>query len=618
MKKKFLFIIISALICGLLGVLAEIFIFNFKPLTSNDNSTFEIPYSTQKSGDETKLDINLDNQYIRQILIEYSTPEDVEYSIDYTYLGTYNRDETGTFTDTFDNSFTLSATNLDATVSKLTISYDNEHSSKLEITKIIVDNAFHFNYFRTAFISLALFTICLLFLFYKDGFRTEKIHIYFACICSLLGLMIIVAQPAMNFFCWDDQTHFDRVINFPIGIETYNNGEFNMSDIGTINHTWHESTNSFTEHRVRASFLDSEIDSGYTNSTPFLAINKIPYLPMATGYHLAKLIGSPFTFCFLVGKIFNLLFYVLLMTYAIKTIVVGKRLLTVIALIPTNVFLASEYSYDPAVFAGVTIFIVSIINLLLDKTKKFDFKTAIIMIASMTYACLAKAVYAPIMLLTLLVPKEKFKNLKQSRLVKTGFVLITLLLGVVLFLPSLDGTDISDTRGGDVSAKDQISLIASHPLDYATIIKDNTVDQFSYKLLSPNTITNFSYTHSFTDRSNFYYIFFILLIFVFLTDNRGNRLVKKQRCWLLGTVLFIILLIWSALYISFTPVGLAAINGVQNRYFLPLLFPLLFCLQFSNIQNKINPRYYNLAIFTLASIAMILMIYQFILVPYNF
>ena len=622
MKKRILHIILTIIICGIISALAETFIFNLKSLTSNDNSIIETTYDTQKNNGQVELKLNLEHQYVRQLLIEYSTPNDIDYSITYTYQGAYNRDTTETFTDIFDNSFNLSATNIDATVSQLSILYDRKESSDLQISKVFIDNAFHFNYFRAFFIFLSLLTICSLFYFYKDGFCTEKIHIYFAVICTLLGLMIITAQPTMNFFCWDDQTHFDRIVNLPLGTVEYNIGEYNMSDAGTINHTWHESTDSFTENRIRANLLDSEGNSHYTgnNAATFLPIHNIPYLPMAIGYHLSKLIGLPFIICFQIGKIFNLLFYVLLMSYAIKTLRHGKRLLTVIALLPSNIFLASEYSYDPAVLSGITVFIVHVINLLLDKTntQKFDFKTAVVLILSMTYACLAKAVYAPIMLLTLIIPKQKFKNKKQSQLVKTGFIAITILLGGTLLLSSLDGANVSDTRGGEVSVKEQAALIVSHPLDYATIINDTAISEFGYKLLSPNTLTNFSYTHSFTDHNNFYYIFIILLIFVFLTDNQGNHLTKKYRAWFIGITTVIILLIWTALYVDFTPVGLTKINGVQNRYFLPLLFPLLFCLQFPNIHNKINPKYYNTAIFALSVIAMIFMVYQFILIPYNF
>lgn len=621
MKKKILYILITIFVCGLIGVLSEIFVFNFKPLTlgESDRGVSEIKYTTKKSEDgKTVLDFNLDHKYIRQLLIDYTATEDVDYAIDYTYSGLYDKDTEKTFEDIFDNSFAVSATNLDATISKLSVSF--EDASKITINKVIIDNGFHFNYFRAIFIFLALVALCSLFFFYKDGFRTEKIHIYFAVIASLVGFMIIVAQPAMTFFCWDDQTHFDRVIRFPMANVDYTIGEYHMSDIGTVNHTWAGSTDSFTESRVRSKYLDNPDTTGHNgikNGT-FLVINKLPYAPMAIGYHAARLIKLPFTVRFEIGKIFNLLFYVLLMTYAIKILVAGKRLLAIIALLPSNIFLASQYSYDPAVFAGISIFVVQVINLLLDKTKKFDFKTAVIMIASMAYACLAKAAYAPIILLVLLVPKDKFKNIKQSRLVKTGFIVITLLLGATLLLPSLDGTEVADVRGGEVSVKDQVSLIASHPTSYVAVLGDNAVEQFGYKLFSPNTMTNFSYTHSFTDRSNFYYIFIILLLFAFFTDNKKNTLTKKQRYGFLGITLLIILVIWSALYVDFTPVGSGSINGVQNRYFLPLLLPLLFCLQIPSIENKINPKYYNLIIFALITISMILMIYGEILVPYNF
>lgn len=609
------------LVCVILSVLAETFIFNLKSLTLENNNTFEIPYTTKKVDDKIELNLSLEPQYIRQLLIEYTSTEDVNYSIQYTHKGAYDHDTDETFTDTFDNSFTLSATNINADVSKLLITYNKKDSHEIQINKIFIDNAFHFNYFRTCFIFLSLLAFFFLFFFYKDGFQTDKIHLYFATICSILGLMIIVAQPATSFFSWDDQIHFDRIVNFPIGVVEYSIGEFNMSDAGTFNRNWPDLTDSFTENRLHSKLLDSESNSGYTgnNASSFLFIHKIPYIPMAIGYYFAKLIGLPFTACFLIGKSFNLIFYILLMTYAIKKLRTGKRLLTVIALLPTNIFLASSYSYDPAVITGITIFVVHIINLLLDKDNHhtFDFKTATILIASMTYACLAKATYAPIMLLALLIPKTKFKNPKQSRYIKIGFSLITILLGSTLLLSAFDGANVSDTRGGEVSVKDQASLIMSHPLDYASVLSDTAVSEFGHKLFSANTLTNFSYTHAFTDHNNFYYIFFILLIFAFFTDNRDNHLTKKQRSWIVCINLLVIILIWTALYVDFTPVGLTTINGVQNRYFLPLLFSTLFSLQFPNIQNKINPKYYNLAIFTFTVIAMIFMVYQFILLPYN-
>ena len=44
----------------------------------------------------------------------------------------------------------------------------------------------------------------------------------------------------------------------------------------------------------------------------------------------------------------------------------------------------------------------------------------------------------------------------------------------------------------------------------------------------------------------------------------------------LGVILFVVLgLIWSALYLSYSPVGSTHISGVQARYYYPLLLPLM-------------------------------------------
>ena len=48
--------------------------------------------------------------------------------------------------------------------------------------------------------------------------------------------------------------------------------------------------------------------------------------------------------------------------------------------------------------------------------------------------------------------------------------------------------------------------------------------------------------------------------------------------------LFTVILVATALYVSFTPVGLGTVNGCQSRYLLPLLVP---CLSFILNQSRL-------------------------------
>ena len=116
--------------------------------------------------------------------------------------------------------------------------------------------------------------------------------------------------------------------------------------------------------------------------------------------------------------------------------------------------------------------------------------------------------------------------------------------------------------------------------------------------------------------SETFYIILFTLLFVGFTDTENNCLKKYHRVLLFVALLGIILLIWTALYLSFTPVGFNTINGVQPRYFIPFIFPLMICIQSKDIQNKINERKYNSIIFVVMSFAVLLSIFELILKSY--
>ena len=69
-----------------------------------------------------------------------------------------------------------------------------------------------------------------------------------------------------------------------------------------------------------------------------------------------------------------------------------------------------------------------------------------------------------------------------------------------------------------------------------------------------------------------------LTAYTVLTDQREEEKTKPalwQRGAILLAVFCVLCLIWTALYLSFTPVGADQINGVQGRYYIPLTLLLL-------------------------------------------
>ena len=621
MKSKAKFIIISIILCLTFSALLETFVFNFNSLTSKDNSNnTELSYTAKKTNTQETIEINLDNERIDKLIINYQTQKDIKYSLSYITPDLYDSSSETIVTDIFDDSFTSSTTNINSTVSKIIITYDEKNSSNIKINKIEKNNSFYFNFSRFIFIFLVFLLLVFIICFYKSGFENNKLHVYFAIICTILGIMAIIAQPNASFYSFDDQIHFQKTVDWFGGNIDYSTGEYNNTDLGIENATRRESINSLNEQIELDNLFNNTNSTQPHSASRFPSYDKIPYLPMAIGYHSAKLFGLPFSICFVVGKLFNLLTYVLLMMYAIKIAKYGKHLLVVIALLPINIFLACQYSYDPLVLAGVTVFITKLLNLCLDKETQFNFKNAIILISSISLACFAKAIYAPIMLLTLFIPKTKFTCQKQSRLIKTGLISIMLILMSTFILPTLSGTISNDSRVKDASINDQLSLITSHPLDYLSLLGNTAGAQFSEKFVSPEAFGNFAYIDNsiFLNNMNLYFLLLSAVILAFFTGNSKNALSKKQRISIICTILFIVVLIWTALYLSFNPVGSNHINGVQSRYFLPLLFALLLSIQPKNIQNTVSPKKTNLYIIAVPTIVMVICIYASILVPYSF
>ena len=108
--------------------------------------------------------------------------------------------------------------------------------------------------------------------------------------------------------------------------------------------------------------------------------------------------------------------------------------------------------------------------------------------------------------------------------------------------------------------------------------------------------------------TNYSILGLILMVFVCATDKNNYDIWNRyglSRCAALILSGICVILIASALYISFTPVGYGTVLGCQQRYILPLLFPILALIAPKYIDNKINRKYYNGAV--LAVVCMILL-----------
>lgn len=602
------------IIC-LVGIsfLIELFVFNFDLLTleKDINGITEVSYKENVVDDKIVLSMDFDNLYVNKLRIQYETLDDIDYEIKYYEKDYYDGSNEILLDDIFDNEVNESISYLGNKIDSMEISYDR--NSEIEIEDITIDNRLKINYFRIIFINLIIIASVILIKYYKNGSKNESFYKYFILIGLILGSAIIVLQPSATYYSWDDQIHFLNVYELAGGNLNWSVGETQMvfdSPVGR------DSIDSMEEQLNQKEYLNSKDVTNYnTYGGRFITYNKIAYIPSAVGYYGGKLLGLPFDICFMLGKFMNLFVYLFIIGYAIKVSKVGKRLLAVLGLIPTSLFLACQYSYDAAVISGFVLAMVCLINWFVDKEFKVNFKNLFIFIIAMLYGCFPKAVYIPFMLLFLFIPTDRFRNKKESIYIKIGMLFICVLVMATFVMPVVSGGAVTgDARGGDTSVAGQLKVILEHPIGYLRVLNDTMIKEFINSFVGSGAIGSFAYIGNIS--SNLYLMYLILIVVVSLIDSSNLSINKFHKLLFMLVILGVVLLIWTALYLSFTPIGSNIIDGVQPRYFLPLLFPLLVCLGSSKFKVKISDKIYNFIVLGIPVIIIFMAVYQLILTNY--
>ena len=142
-------------------------------------------------------------------------------------------------------------------------------------------------------------------------------------------------------------------------------------------------------------------------------------------------------------------------------------------------------------------------------------------------------------------------------------------------------------RGGAVNPGEQVAGILSNPFGYV-----KTLSKFLFNYLSVGRMKEYISHFAYLGLGSYWGIFVASLMFTAATDTDGKTLYKiPVYMRLLSVALYIgmAVLIATALYISFTPVGLNTVNGCQARYITPLLAPIILIVtgsRFNVIKNK--------------------------------
>ena len=477
------------------------------------------------------------------------------------------------------------------------------------LSRVLLQKTFNIRLFYV-FVILLFLGLFLTYVWKDAASKVEKI---FLIIALSLGVFCIGVTADRVGIAWDDQIHYLRTLN----VSNFLNGIMYEADYTNINNTPQYGGTGYDRYSnyEYIESIETIYDSKACQMNHFdnFGVWSLSYVPSALGIVLGRGLNMSYIGVLNMGRLFNLIMYISLIYWSIKRVKYGKVLIATIGLIPTTIFLASNYSYDPWLTGFVILGYAYFFGTLQENTQLKN-RDIVVMIGSIGVGCLPKAIYFPLLFPLFFMPKGRFRDDRQKRSYYLATIGMILFLIATFLLPILiGGIGVGDVRGGaDVNATEQIKFILNNPMAYIKILFS-----FGADYISINNAESMLQAYAYSGNGRFYgLVSMMLAVIAFLDkgqDEKEYRLIKVAG--ILSCSITILLSI-TALYISFTAVGAGTVAGMQARYIIPTIFPALYCLGVGGTRHKIEQNTFVCLPMLIIAFTMIYNLTKFWVIPY--
>lgn len=309
----------------------------------------------------------------------------------------------------------------------------------------------------------------------------------------------------------------------------------------------------------------------------------VQYFPQAAGIFIANLVTDNVFILAYSARVFNMLLSLLLVYLAIRIIPFGKKIILILSMLPIVLEGFSSMSPDALTISISTLFVAYILKIIYNKEEcKLGLKEKTIMLIMSLVIALCKIVYLPIVGMILLIPKERYKSNKEKIL----YIIFVLGLAIILSLTWLviANNYLAVSSGGESGEK--IINIIKNPLHF--------IKQFVYTVnynRQKYMFTLFGSKLTWSENAKTYFIvpfiYFLLFLHESIASKENKEKFTKFQYIIMGVeVIAVIGLIFTSLYIQWTSATANVIEGVQGRYFVPIMLITSMILSLINIESN--------------------------------
>lgn len=355
----------------------------------------------------------------------------------------------------------------------------------------------------------------------------------------------------------------------------------------------------------------------------------LPYLAQAICLKIGIWLELPPLFLLYLARMAGFLFWVTILYLAIRIIPFHKNTFAVIALLPSSLFINTGMTADSFTY-GVCYLILAVLmrmiflkkssasspyllqreknnaNLkekkeanitytdndsFLTKNSK-NLKSWMLLLVTSVAVTLSKVVYAPLLLLTFLIPKENFiKSFSKNKFIGSLLIINTLAL-IFLYTNLKDSfvaydkynpkyrTNVQLNEGVNPDA--QLNFIFENPIEFIGIAIKSHLDYAPSSIV--HCIGKFGWEKNYLPFWMIGSLLLVVIVSATFERNFSFQLSKKIRLLFLLTAGAIIMAFTVVIYMQWSPVANREILSLGGRYYLPILPLLLFPLKITSVQ----------------------------------
>lgn len=409
------------------------------------------------------------------------------------------------------------------------------------------------------------------------------LHKQFLLVGIVFGVLFILILPPGQ--SPDEKNHFRRAYGISEGAIVASQGLTGTEAVGSNlpveAGVFDRSPRPGTYERVGGAL--SQEDSGektdqvYTNTALY---NFVCYLPQTLAALVGKLLHASSMVIAYLMEIFNFVVWITLTYYAIKIIPKFKKVILFVALLPITLQEATSMAPDALTIGMSFLLIAYVLHLAYNhKRKAMSRKELIVLYAIAILIGFCKIVYFPLVLLYLVIPEKVFGN-KKKKWIHLGIIFgVTLVLNLIWL--SISSNFLIEINPG-VKSSEQMAGILGNPAKYLVVMLD-TINTHCQAWLA-NMLGSVLGSYSIYLPGVLLFSSFAVLVTLFIQRDERVELKKYDRMIFITVFATIIVLIFTSLYLQWTVLGSEIIDGIQGRYFLPIL--LLIPVMLSRKSNK--------------------------------